>query len=336
MRWLGVAAASAVAVAAITIALVLRDGSSGHPANRRVTVIIGAAQQTNPPPVVALALDGAHAAERDFGADVHVVYGGVPGALDAHGIRSLLERVASLSGLVYTPFIASDEIIARVAREFPQTRFVVGYQVESAPYSGLGNVTGITFSDRELGYLAGYLGALMSHRGAVSVVGGAPVPVVLDLVEGFVEGAHAANPSIRVLRGYSGTFDDQSRCEALAKHQIDAGSRVIFNAAGNCGFGALEAAGIRGVWGIGVDKDLSYLGPHILASAVKRLDRATELGIKLFLDDALPRGRTVVLDLSTDSVGLVGINTRVSTSVRQELLQVAAKLRRRDQQKASS
>jgi basic membrane protein A len=155
----------------------------------------------------------------------------------------------------------------------------------------------------------------------------------VHLVEGFAAGAHAARRSIRVLEDYSGTFDDQSTCEALANDQIDAGSRVVFDAAGNCGFGALEAAGIRGVSGIGVDNDLSYLGPHILASAVKRLDRGPELAIKLFLDDALPRGRTILLDLSSDSVGLVGLSERVSSPVREKLLHVAATLRRRDQQR---
>jgi basic membrane lipoprotein Med (substrate-binding protein (PBP1-ABC) superfamily)/DNA-binding SARP family transcriptional activator len=331
--WFGIAGASIAAVSAIALAFVLRDGSSGQPANRRVTIIIGAAQRTNPPPVVALALDGVRAAERDLHADVHVVYGGSPGALDADGIRAMLERAASRSGLVYTPDIGNNAIIARVARAFPRTRFVVGYQVERAPYSGLANVTGITFANREVGYLAGYLAALAARDGAVSVVGGVPFPVVVDLVEGFAEGAHAARPSIRVLKGYSGTFYEQSPCETLAKRQIDAGSRVVFDAAGDCGFGALEAAGIRGVWGIGVDKDLSYLGPHILASAVKRLDHAPELAIKLFLDDELPRGKTILLDLSSDSVGLVGISNRVSAPVREKLLQVAATLRKRDQQR---
>ncbi|HET7044979.1 MAG TPA: BMP family ABC transporter substrate-binding protein [Gaiellaceae bacterium] len=102
----------------------------------------------------------------------------------------------------------------------------------------------------------------------------------------------------------------------------------------NCGFGALEAAGSRGVWGIGVDSDLAYLGPHILASAVKRLDQAPELAIKLFLDGALPPGRVVRLDLSSDSVGLVGISGRVPAAVRSRLERVAADLRRRDNRRA--
>ena len=103
----------------------------------------------------------------------------------------------------------------------------------------------------------------------ISAVGGIRVPSVRDLIAGYRAGAKHAQPSTRVVVDYSGTFVDQHRCERLAGEQIDGGARVVFDVAGDCGFGAIEAAQIRGVWGIGVDSDLSYLGSQILASAVK-------------------------------------------------------------------
>lgn len=321
--------------AAVTAGLVyvLGDASSAAPGNERVTLVMHGKPRLDPAPVEAAALDGMRSAARDLHADVHIAY---TGSLYKAGLGSTLTRAARQSGLVVMGPTVYGDTVARTAKAFPRTRFVVfDWQVKAPPFKGLRNVTGITYSDREAGYLAGYLAALMSKRDAVSVVGGAPVPPVVHLVEGFAAGAHAARPSIHVLKGYSGTFSDQSKCESLATRQIDGGSGVVFDAAGDCGFGALEAAGIRGIWGIGVDVDLSYLGPHILASAVKRLDRGPELAIKLFLDGALPGGRTMVLDLSSDSVGLVGISSRVSAPIRQELLQVAASLRRRDQQRDS-
>ena len=59
-------------------------------------------------------------------------------------------------------------------------------------------------------------------------------------------------------------------------------------AAGGVRFGALAAAGIRGVWGIGFDGDSSYLGSHILASADKRFDLAVLLAVRSFLAGTLP------------------------------------------------
>jgi basic membrane protein A len=66
----------------------------------------------------------------------------------------------------------------------------------------------------------------------------------------------------------------------VALSQIAKGSGVVFNVAGPCGLGALRAAKEEGVWGVGVDVDQSYLGPHILTSAVKRVDQGIFLAVK--------------------------------------------------------
>ena len=191
---------------------------------------------------------------------------------------------------------------------------------------------GFAFDDRELGYLAGYLAALMvrPHQ-TISAVGGVPVPPVRDLIAGYTAGAAGARPSVRVIVDYSYTFVDQRRCERLAGRQIDRGAKVVFDVAGSCGFGAMQAAQIRGVWGLGVDSDLSYLGPRILASAVKRIDRAIEAVIALAVDGKLPRGGNVKLNLANDAGGLVGISNQVPESTRRKLEAVAAKLRAQDQ-----
>jgi basic membrane protein A len=154
---------------------------------------------------------------------------------------------------------------------------------------------------------------------------------VRDLIAGFSRGARRARPGIRVLVGYSGTFVGPASCEKVANRQIDRGSDVIFDVAGECGLGAMDAAGIRGVWGLGVDTDLSYLGSQILASVVKRVDRAIELAVTLFAAGQLPGGRDLQLDLASGNTGLVGISNRVPAGVRVKVEAVAAKLRARDQ-----
>src|SRR5206468_1013630 len=121
---------------------------------------------------------------------------------------------------------------------------------------------------------------------------------VRDLIAGFRAGARRARPGIRVLVDYSRTFTAQARCERAANRQIDRRSAVVFDVAGKCGFGALAAAGIRGVWGLGVDSNLSYLNSRILGSVVKHFDRATQLAVTLFASGRLPGGRDIRLDLS--------------------------------------
>lgn len=131
----------------------------------------------------------------------------------------------------------------------------------------------------------------------------------------------------RVPSDYSGTFGDPNRCERLANSQIDAGSDVVLRAAGPCGEGALSAAGTRGVWGVAVDSDQPYLGPHILASVVKRFDRALELAVRRHLDGILPGGVTLELGIADNAVGLVGVNPHAPSDVRAKLARETLRVR---------
>jgi DNA-binding SARP family transcriptional activator/basic membrane lipoprotein Med (substrate-binding protein (PBP1-ABC) superfamily) len=338
----GAAAVGIVLLAAVTAFVVseTRGGTSALAKARavRVTLVLpGAPFTQQPAPVDREVLAGLRAAHQDFGVQTAISYG-EPGKTQSGdtaggGLRVALERAARASALVVVGATPGLRTVAEVTKAFPKTRFVLGgASVNDPPFHANPNVTGMKFDDREDGYLAGYLAALMTKpRGAVSAVGGKKTPQVERLIAGFKTGAKRAHPSGRVLVGYTNTFVDQSACERVANDQIRSGSSVVFDVAGYCGFGALQAAGIRGVWGIGVDDDLSYLGPHILASAVKRGDRAVELAVRLFLSGTLPGGRDVHLGLGSDSIGLVGISGGVPLAARAKLEQVASALRARDQ-----
>ena len=316
------ALAVVAAVAAVTFAASHGGSSTSHQNPLRVSLVNLGDEPTagSQDSVVSLPILGLGAAARELGVKTSVFWQG------------RFERAAKSSDLVFlgaTPFQEVYEAFARLARRYPQKRFVVPVTITpDSPFAGLQNVTGISFDDRELGYLAGYLAALMvrPHQ-TISAVGGLPVQSVRDLIAGYRAGARAARPSVAVVSGYTGTFVDQHRCERLANRQIDHGAKVVFDVAGDCGFGAMQAAQIRGVWGLGVDSDLSYLGPQILASAVKRFDRATEAVVALAVDGKLPRGGNVTLNLANDAVGLVGISNQVPESTRRKLEAVAAKLR---------
>jgi basic membrane protein A len=106
--------------------------------------------------------------------------------------------------------------------------------------------------------------------------------------------------------------------------QIAKGSRVVFQAAGPCGLGALEAAGEQGVWAIGVDVDQSSLGPHVLTSAVKRLDIAVFETVRRLVEDTLATGGTSVFALADGGVGLGAFNPRVPRTVLSRIEEVRA------------
>jgi basic membrane protein A and related proteins len=169
------------------------------------------------------------------------------------------------------------------------------------------NVQGLLFKEQEAGYLAGYLAGLWAkdnNAKAVSTVGGQKIPPVDHYIAGFQAGAKKANPGIQTLNGYSQDFVDQAKCKEIALDQIAKGSKVVFQVAGGCGLGALDAAKEKGVQGIGVDADQAYLGDHILTSALKKVDVAVFEAVKRAQEGKFEGGTDVIATVENGGVGL--------------------------------
>jgi basic membrane protein A len=219
---------------------------------------------------------------------------------------------------------ALDEVAAR----YPGTKFAI----LDASRFGLPhrprNVRGLAFATQEAAYLAGYLATRMEERrpgpDVVSSVGGLEIPTVDAFIAGYQAGARKANPRVKTLNGYSGDFLDPAKCRGVAASQIARGSGVVFQVASVCGLGALVAAGEAGIWGIGVDVDQSFLGPHVLTSVVKRLDVAVYRTVETLLDGSFTTGGDTVFALGDGGVGLGRISPEVPDRVRRQLERVEA------------
>jgi basic membrane protein A len=218
----------------------------------------------------------------------------------------------------------------RVATGFPETRFAIIDVAHDDLAHGPKNVLGLVFTEEQAGYLAGHLAArvLTLSPGAevISSVGGQRVPAVERYIAGYQAGARRANPRVTTLNTYTDDFVDTAKGRSVALGQIAKGSRVVFQVAGTCGLGALEAASERGVWGIGVDVDDSDLGPHILTSAVKRLDVAVFDTIEGLARGTLETGRTSRFSLQNGGVDLGTISSEVPHSLTAEIEDVRAQI----------
>jgi basic membrane protein A len=148
----------------------------------------------------------------------------------------------------------------------------------------------------------------------ISSVGGQKQPPVDRYIAGYQAGAKAADPAISFQNGYSQEWVDQAKCKTIALDQIAAGSNIVFQVAGGCGLGALDAAKERNVWGIGVDADQSYLGPQILTSAMKRVDTSVYATVQQVLAGRFKGGTNAVFSLKNNGVGLGKINAKVPAS----------------------
>jgi basic membrane protein A and related proteins len=195
------------------------------------------------------------------------------------------------------------DALASVAKQFPETSFAIVDFPWAALKDAPDNARGLVFAEQEAGYLVGVAAATVAEGTAVSAVGGQEVPAVVAFLAGYQAGVKATDSAIRVLEGYSQDFVDQAKCKELALTQIGAGSRAVFAAAGGCGLGALQAASERDVWGIGVDNDQSFLGPHILTSATKKVDVAVFDTIQSVVDDSFTGGGDSLYDVANDGVG---------------------------------
>jgi basic membrane protein A len=207
--------------------------------------------------------------------------------------------------------------IDTAANTFPRANFaIVDVDQTQEPHKPP-NLLGLLFREQETGYLVGYLAGLEEKRRAgpdvIGSVGGQKQPPVDRFIAGYQAGAKAADPGIKLLNGYSEDFADQAKCKQVALNQIEQGAGVIFQVAGGCGLGALDAAKEKGVWGIGVDADQSFLGPHILTSAVKRVDTAVFLAIKSVVDGNF-KGGNMTFGLKDNGVGIGKISPKVPDS----------------------
>jgi len=250
------------------------------------------------------------------------------GELQAHKQLGVKYQVlVSTSSADYVPYLTKEaengdklvvavgfdftDALGQVAKEFPKTHFaIIDTPAQSIPGKPK-NVEGLIFKSQQSGYLVGYLSGLVAKaKGykAVSTVGGQDIPSVTAYIAGFQAGARAADPKIKLLNGFSNNFADQAPCETIADNQIAQGSKIVFQVAGGCGLGALQAAKQKGVYGIGVDADQGYLGSYILTSALKKVNNAVFQATADLLKGKFDGGGNLVYDVNNNGTGYGSLN----------------------------
>ena len=152
------------------------------------------------------------------------------------------------------------------------------------------NAVGMQYPSEESGYLAGVVAALTTKSNTISTVGGIKIPPVDNWIAGFQAGAKATKPAVKTLNAYSNDFNDAAKCKEIALDQIQNGSDVVFQVAGDCGLGALDAACEQNATAIGVDADQAAQGDCVLTSALKPLQESVFGIIDEFTNDQFQGG----------------------------------------------
>ena len=255
--------------------------------------------------------------------------------LTSNSSADYIPNLSSLAKAGYNLVIGvgflQEDAIQKMAAQFPNTKFA---GVDMNAIGDFKNITknfmGIIFQENQVGYMVGYLAGLEAKRlkkTTVSSVGGIPVPAVIRYIAGYQAGAKASFPGVKTLNGYSQDFVAQDKCKSVALDQISQGSAAVFQVAGGCGLGALDAAKEKNVWGIGVDSDQSFVNNKVLTSAQKKVDVGVYDAIfRLFKLNKFFGGGNIVLNAANNGVGLGAINKAVPKAEVAATLAVAKKI----------
>jgi basic membrane protein A len=267
-----------------------------------------------------LAYVGLQRAKTQLGVDTRVI----TAASSSDYVPNLTALARQGYDLVIGVGFTEIDAMKAVAKQFPKTHFAI-VDVSNADEGGLKNVEGLLFKEQEAGYLAGYAAGLAAkERGGkvVSSVGGQKQPPVDRYIAGFQAGAKAAFPGVQTLNGYSNDFEKLALCKEVALNQIADGSVVVFQVAGGCGLGALDAAKEKDVWGVGVDADQGYLGSYVLTSALKRVDTSVFDSIKDAKDGKFKGGTDAVYGLDVNGVGIGKFSPKTPAGIADKVAQI--------------
>lgn len=252
---------------------------------------------------------GVQAIGEKYGYEVQVIEAGE----DASKYDAIITDLCD-SGVDYI-FTSNNfqENIEKYVADYPDIRFII-FDVDPDAEVVSDNVLYTTYAQNEGSYLAGMAAASLSKTGVIGTVGGVQNPVICDFMTGFVEGAKAYNPDIKVTTAWVGNWSDSAKMKELCTTMYNTqNADVFFPIAGGAGMGAFEAAqDIGDIWAIGVDSDQytllaaegSPLAQVIATSMMKEVDNSL-----IYIMDELNSGNeywgTVqVFGVAQDSVGV--------------------------------
>lgn len=211
------------------------------------------------------------------------------------------------------------DYLKEAATTYPDQKFLI---YDDNTYVGVNqNVVNITYKQNDMGYLIGTFAGKMTTETSVAninpesvvgFIGGIDSPVINDFLYGFLLGAQAANPEIKVDTRYVNSYVDTATAKEMGLSMInDKKADILWGVAGLSGNGAAEAALESGkAWFIGVDSDQELTLPAdqaaiTLTSGLKNVGQSI-----IWLFDEWDAGRTywgqeVRLGIPEGGVGIV-------------------------------
>ncbi|MEF8850491.1 MAG: BMP family ABC transporter substrate-binding protein, partial [Candidatus Bipolaricaulota bacterium] len=239
-----------------------------------------------------------------------------------------LARTGDYEVIIGVGFLLTDAI-ETAAKQFPDQNFALIDAVVDQP-----NVLNFVFQEQQSSALVGALAAMTAAHYDYSKVGivlGIEIPPLWKFEAGYrfgikwgldyYEKVTGEKANVDLLWTYTGTFSDVAKGKSSANAQISQGAGLVYNVAGPLGLGILEAvkdklnqqgkeAGPPFMIGVDANQDYMGNGNKVLASGMKRVDRASYIAVKRAVEGNF-EGGTEVLGLDDQGVGMSRYNQLV-------------------------
>jgi simple sugar transport system substrate-binding protein len=213
-------------------------------------------------------------------------------------------------------------IVSAVSEKFPNQHFLL----LDGELDGNPRVYTLRYNQREQGYMAGYLAALVtgalspeselsskserSPNGSVKRVGlvaAQEYPVMNNIIlPGYLEGAQAVDPGFEADFRIVGNWYDAARAEELAADMIRNGVKVILTISGGANEGVVQAAHSAGAKVLWFDNNGYNVRPGtVVGCAVLAQDKAAYTQVQRWLDGELPFGKAETLGVAEGYVDFI-------------------------------
>lgn len=239
---------------------------------------------------------GMEKAKADFGADYVVI--------QPRAVSEFQSAIARAAAQGFDVIIGSSfdmiEPMKAVAKAFPDQKFGL---VDVGPDPVAPNVASTVTKDWEGSFLVGYIAAKTTKTGTIGFVGGKDIPIIHRFFIGYYYGAKMANPNVKVLESYTGSFQDPAGGKEYTLALVNQGSDINFAVAGATSAGVIDAAKESKTFAIGVDSNQNYMAPgSVLTSMVKRVDTQAYDMIKAVNAGSFKGGEVKYYGLAEDGV----------------------------------
>ena len=195
-------------------------------------------------------------------------------------IEATLSRYADAGyNLIIAHGFQWGEPALQVGREHPKVKIVV--------FTGLvesNNVASIFPQQQEGSFLLGALAGMMTKTNMIGFVGGEEYPNVVNIFEGYKQGAQSVNANITIAGTYLNDWDNPARGKEASISLIKLGADFMFQVADSSGQGVIQGARENRIYALGAVQDQNSLAPDtVLTSFVLDVDKAYDDAVKMVM-----------------------------------------------------